>query len=423
MTTRGDPRASGVCVCVPLGVHAPASSASSSVMSSWVYPGTRHRVRRRATTDDVDDTTADDDARVTMRMMSAMCVIGCDGYLGQFIAREGEGAYARVYAMGRRRRARDDDDDGDDDALDDDDPTTTSPTRRMVRVGGMDVTSYTSCMEAMTRVYDDAMRRGVRIEMVVNCAAASSPGACERAPDVALAVNAPREAWRATREVARMRGCDVPFWVQLSTDHVYDGARAMSDEDVKRAPVNAYGRSKVACEDALAEDYDDGAYVILRSSIITGPRPPLHDVDRTLFLEFVASALTERDEPTSFYYDEFRCPIAAVDISRVVVRDFGSKFAAPRVKPPRSVYNMGGPDRVNRVDMAKACAKYLAKGDDALERAYAAKIHPASCVEASSTRGVAAPPDISMDSSALVCDICQTWAPMSFAEQVKDALK
>ena len=373
--------------------------------------------------DDVDDTTADDDARVMMRMTSGMCVIGCDGYLGQFIAREGEGAYARVYAMGRRRRARDDDDDDDarDDALDDD-PTTTTTTR-MVRVGGMDVTSYTSCMEAMTRVYDDAMRRGVRIEMVVNCAAASSPGACERAPDVALAVNAPREAWRATREVARMRGCDVPFWVQLSTDHVYDGARAMSDEDVKRAPVNAYGRSKVACEDALAEDYDDGAYVILRSSIITGPRPPLHDVDRTLFLEFVASALTERDEPTSFYYDEFRCPIAAVDISRVVVRDFGSKFAAPRVKPPRSVYNMGGPDRVNRVDMAKACAKYLAKGDDALERAYAAKIHPASCVEASSTRGVAAPPDISMDSSALVCDICQTWAPMSFAEQVKDALK
>ena len=70
MTTRGDPRASGVCVCVcvPLGVHAPASSASSS-STSWVYPGTRHRVRRRATTDDVDDvddvddTTADDDAR------------------------------------------------------------------------------------------------------------------------------------------------------------------------------------------------------------------------------------------------------------------------------------------------------------------------------------------------------------------------
>ena len=417
-----------VCVCVPLGVHAPASSASSSVMStSWVYPGTRHRVRRRATTPRPTRGRHDGGrrrARVTMVMMtSGMCVIGCDGYLGQFIAREGEGAYARVYAMGRRRRARDDALDDDDDARDDDDPTTTSPTRRMVRVGGMDVTSYTSCMEAMTRVYDDAMRRGVRIEMVVNCAAASSPGACERAPDVALAVNAPREAWRATREVARMRGCDVPFWVQLSTDHVYDGARAMSDEDVKRAPVNAYGRSKVACEDALAEDYDDGAYVILRSSIITGPRPPLHDVDRTLFLEFVASALTERDEPTSFYYDEFRCPIAAVDISRVVVRDFGSKFAAPRVKPPRSVYNMGGPDRVNRVDMAKACAKYLAKGDDALERAYAAKIHPASCVEASSTRGVAAPPDISMDSSALVCDICQTWAPMSFAEQVKDALK
>jgi hypothetical protein len=36
-------------VCVPLGVHAPASSASST---SWVYPGTRHRVRRRSTTDD-----------------------------------------------------------------------------------------------------------------------------------------------------------------------------------------------------------------------------------------------------------------------------------------------------------------------------------------------------------------------------------
>lgn len=267
----------------------------------------------------------------------------------------------------------------------------------------------------MERVYEDATTRGVSVDMVVNCAAISSPGACEKTPEEAMAVNAPRVAWRAARDVARRRGREAPFWVQFSTCQVYDGGRAMSDEDAGCAPVNVYGRSKVACEDALAEDYGDEC-IILRSSIITGPRPPLRAIRRTLFLEFVASTFT-REEPTAFYYDEYRNPIAAADICRIV-RDIGEKFAARRVKPPRRVYNMGGPDRVNRVDMAKACAKYLARGDDELERAYLSKVHPETAATAAAWRGVVSPADNSMTSSALISDVCQTWAPMSFADQV-----
>lgn len=52
-------------------------------------------------------------------------------------------------------------------------------------------------------------------------------------------------------------------------------------------PVNVYGQTKLAAELRVAAEWPH--HVILRSSIIMGPLPPLQPVGRTLFLQFVVS--------------------------------------------------------------------------------------------------------------------------------------
>ena len=107
---------------------------------------------------------------------------------------------------------------------------------------------------------------------------------------------------------------------------------------------------------------------------------------RRLFLEFVEASLRGK-ETTTFYEDEFRCPIAAVDLARHVL-----VLAASKPGTARGVFNAGGPDRLSRVDMAKRAAEALRLSDRNVAAASAA---------AASDRGVASPLDISMDSAKL----------------------
>jgi dTDP-4-dehydrorhamnose reductase len=328
-------------------------------------------------------------ASLVVVMRAAACVVGADGYLGQFVVDDlsrADSPFDVVYALARRESTM---------------TSTSARARRIV----CDITSAASCADAvraMTSSSDDEVLR-----LVVNCAGMSSPGACEKEPRLADAANAPSTLWTAT---AKATGENPPLWIQLSTDHVYDGTRAMSDENVTPAPVNAYGKSKVRCEETLAREYPRS--VVLRSSIITGPKPPFVDVERTLFLDFIRDSFENKSERTTFYDDEFRSPICVYDVCAAIRAAYESPPETPKT------YNMGGPDRVSRVDMAKGVAAYLANGDATLEATYVGKIARASCEEAARLRGVAAPPDISMDSSALYADVCGDAPPRSFRDQI-----
>lgn len=86
---------------------------------------------------------------------------------------------------------------------------------------------------------------------------------------------------------------------------VYDGSKAHWQETDPCCPVNEYGRSKLAAEQHIQQHWP--RHVILRSSIIYGLEPP-HPVGRALFLQFIEASL-RKGEPTSFFSDEFRCPI------------------------------------------------------------------------------------------------------------------
>jgi len=106
---------------------------------------------------------------------------------------------------------------------------------------------------------------------------------------------------------------------------------------------------------------------------------------------------------TSFFSDQFRNPIYVGDIVRIVsylARD-------PAAAAGHRVLNMGGSERVSRVDIAQAVAAHLSLDGGCIVSA------PASSVPLA----VASPADISMDSSKLFSIV--PFAPLVLREALR----
>jgi dTDP-4-dehydrorhamnose reductase len=97
----------------------------------------------------------------------------------------------------------------------------------------------------------DAIRaavRALRPQLIVNAAAYTAVDQAEREPQVAEAINA-RAPGLLAEEAKRLDAILIHF----STDYVFDGtATAPYAEEAPTAPLNAYGRSKLHGEQAIA---------------------------------------------------------------------------------------------------------------------------------------------------------------------------
>lgn len=97
-------------------------------------------------------------------------------------------------------------------------------------------------------------------QVVVNAAAFTAVDRAESEPALAMAVNGAAPGLLAA--AARAAGA---LFVHYSTDHVFDGSgQAGRDERAPPAPLNAYGRSKLAGEQAVARA--GGDWLVLRTS-------------------------------------------------------------------------------------------------------------------------------------------------------------
>jgi dTDP-4-dehydrorhamnose reductase len=116
----------------------------------------------------------------------------------------------------------------------------------------------------------DAVRAAVREHApatVVNCAAWTAVDDAEHQEGAALALNG-----GAVRALAAACGSTGARLVQVSTDYVFDGTgTGPYAEDAPTAPVNAYGRSKLAGERAVL---DSGAGYVVRTAWLYGAYGP-----------------------------------------------------------------------------------------------------------------------------------------------------
>jgi dTDP-4-dehydrorhamnose reductase len=89
----------------------------------------------------------------------------------------------------------------------------------------------------------EAAVRRARPEAIVNCAAVSDPGQCEREPELAAALNV--ELPRQLATLAQKLGVRL---IHVSTEQVFDGSGAPYSVDDPVAPINGYARLKADSE-------------------------------------------------------------------------------------------------------------------------------------------------------------------------------
>ena len=125
--------------------------------------------------------------------------------------------------------------------------------------------------------------RSVKPDIIVNAAAYTAVDEAESEPDAAFAVNAIAPGLLA--EAAKRVGA---LLIHYSTDYVFDGAKEMPYvEEDEPNPLNVYGRSKLAGEQAISDV--GGQYLILRTSWVYAARG-------RNFLLTIRRLLKEKDE-------------------------------------------------------------------------------------------------------------------------------
>nr|XP_043628675.1 spore coat polysaccharide biosynthesis protein SpsK [Erigeron canadensis] len=234
-------------------------------------------------------------------------------------------------------------------------------------------------------------------DVVVNCAALSIPRACETDPTVAMSINVPSSLIKWLSSFTKNN----TLLIHLSTDQVYEGTKSFYKEDNETLPVNIYGKSKVAAEEYITANWSN--FVILRSSIIFGPQT-ISPVSKSLPVQWMDCVLAKGEE-TTFFHDEFRCPVYVKDVVNII-QILTDRWISDG-QNIQMLLNVGGPDRLSRVQMAEAVARV--RGYDT------SLIKPVSA--SSIDRGVKSPADISMDISKLIQTL--SFTPTSFQDGVK----
>jgi len=189
--------------------------------------------------------------------------------------------------------------------------------------------------------------------------------------------------------------------IALSTDQVYVGTTdnlfVEDDDDLSPPqPVNVYGKTKLEMEDILLKTMDE--VVVLRSSIILGPKAPITIQDAPAHDTFFHFCASRCHQPTTFFTNEYRSVVSLSHVCRIITHFMTipklpiesllscSSSSRSTTHHPQ-IYHMGGPIKVNRMEMAQAVFDYL--GYDCSVLVAAQQTNPQS------------PLDIGMDSRKL----------------------
>jgi dTDP-4-dehydrorhamnose reductase len=174
---------------------------------------------------------------------------------------------------------------------------------------------------------------------VINAAAYTDVDRAESEETAAFAINA-----QAPSSLAAETGRHAIPLIHISTDYVFDGKKgAPYIEQDEVAPLNAYGRSKLAGE--LGVRAANARHVILRTSWVYSPY-------RRNFVKTILRLAAERDRLT-IVADQRACPTAAIDIARACL-DIAMRCASEREVTPYGIYHFAGAGEASWFEFATA---------------------------------------------------------------------
>jgi dTDP-4-dehydrorhamnose reductase len=172
--------------------------------------------------------------------------------------------------------------------------------------------------------------QSIKPNAVIHCAALSRTKDCEQDPEQARCINV-----EATAHLAQLSQ-DIPF-IFLSSGEVFDGRTGWYGETDEPNPINVYGQTKLEAEQAVLQNprHTVVRIVLTAGTSETGDRSFVEDMCRT----------AKAGKDVMLYADEFRCPIPAGVIARVIWE------LVDRKQP--GLYHLGGSERLSRWEIGE----------------------------------------------------------------------
>ncbi len=175
-------------------------------------------------------------------------------------------------------------------------------------------------------------------EVVIHCAAVTSPAACLIDPGLTREVNiAGTESIAHAAQIAGTR------MIYISTDRVFDGKQGNYRENAPARPLGPYGQSKLDGEKLVRKIVPE--HLVLRLPLMYGSASPFSGS----FLEFMRKGFLGQT-PLDLFLDQYRTPLYVADAAR------GIELILKRPKL-QGLYHLGGSERINRVDFGCRMAK------------------------------------------------------------------
>ena len=179
-----------------------------------------------------------------------------------------------------------------------------------------------------------------RPDLVVNAAAYTDVDRAEDESDLAFRVN--RDG--AGNLAAAARTTNAPI-IHVSTDYIFDGKKPQAYVEADATnPLGAYGRSKLAGEQAVAAEAP--SHVILRTSWVYSP-------DSSNFVLTMLRLARERDE-IPVVDDQWGAPTSAADLAGIITT-IGDMVLSPGDRSRLyGIYHVAGTGETSRCRFARA---------------------------------------------------------------------
>lgn len=195
---------------------------------------------------------------------------------------------------------------------------------------------------------DEAVRKlvaEVRPEVLVNPAAYTAVNEAEAQRELAFAINATAPGVLA-EEAARIGA----MLVHYSTDYVFDGSKtAAYIESDETAPLNVYGASKLAGEQAVCAA--GGRYLVLRTSWVYG-------ANGNNFLLTIRRLAHEREE-LRIVVDQVGAPTSSLQLAEATARLIRQYAPVSAGKFPSGLYHATAAGSISWCGFAKAIVAEL----------------------------------------------------------------
>tara|TARA_R110000868_G_scaffold153644_10_gene379184 strand:- start:16465 stop:17391 length:927 start_codon:yes stop_codon:yes gene_type:complete len=168
-------------------------------------------------------------------------------------------------------------------------------------------------------------------ELILHTAALTNVDKCENQVEQAKLLNADTSG-----RLSKISYEKNAYFVQISTDQLYDGSSTNSEESDPCSPINEYGKTKLLGEELVRANNPNSS--ILRTNFY-GLSP-----QGSSFLNWLVACI-ENNAPAEFYNNVFYTPICIFDLCRVIDIFLKARFSG--------TYNVVGDERVSKADFAQ----------------------------------------------------------------------